>query len=605
MIPATSPLPSEPTLYPNLGQKVTPLSMAVGNSLTTAIDTIVGTGADETFYAEAAAIDHRDWLDGGAGIDTLQLNPNVNDRPSYLLSDLQYLAGIEILLATAGDDYVFMSASQVSGFSTLDGGAGSYDGLYPDGGGVFDLRGKTIRGFERIQVWTDGTEIIVDNLATAQLIAGFHTQGDHLRLTEHVLSDQERQAFFRQGIDKITDKNGRTTEDFAPQLTGLHGDQLRISAGGSTLLDKNGDAILMGPEDDLAFLQVSSDSLWRDGHFEIQTGAGIALSNGMGEGSQITIDGAIIGQIATRSWEHESVGFELYDAATPVLVQKLIRALSFRNSSTNPNFTYRHDIKITVEDPGGRFAEAIVKVTVAPPNSAPTDIKLSAQSILEMASTDTTIGRLSAVDSPLEYTFKYELIDSAGDRFKIEGNQLKVANGQLLDYEQAKSHVIRVKVTDEGGLSYVKDFTITVQDLSSERYTGSAGNDVLTGGMGDDTLNGGLGNDRLSGGSGYDRFEFSTKLDKAKNVDTISDFRAKDDTIQLENGIFTKLKKTGILKKDFFTLGSKAKQKDDYIIYDKNKGYLYYDADGSGSKSKPVLFAKVKGIADHKDFFVV
>jgi len=604
------PLPGEATQLLSLGQNVTPISMTVENSLTIGVDSIIGTDADETFQTNAASIGNRDWLDGGGGTDTLQLNSSDNDWDAYLLSNLLYLAGIEALLATQKRDNVFIRADQVSGFSTLDGGA-SDDGLYPDGGGTFDLRGKTIRGFERIQIWTDGTEIIVDNLDTAQLVIGYHTQGDHLILTEHVLSDQERQAFFRRGIDKITDKNNRTTEDLAPQLLGLDGDQIRISAGGSTLLDKDGDTILIAPEADLAYLEISSDSLWRNGQFEIQTGGGIALSNSMQEGSQITVDNIIIGKIATRYSSSGALGFELYEAANSALVQKLIRALSFRNSSTDPGFTYRYDINITVEDHGRRSAEATIKVTVAPPNTAPTDIVLSAQSIPEMSNTGTIIGRLSAVDSALDYIFSYELIDDAGGRFKIEGNQLKVANGALLDYEQTQFHVIRVKVTDEGGLSYEKAFTITVQDVTSDNnagddvLVGGPGQDSLNGGTGNDTLNGGFGSDWLSGGSGKDIFVFTTKLDKTRNVDKISDFEAKDDTIQLENKIFTKLKKTGPLKKGFFVVGSKAKQKDDYIVYDKKKGNLYYDADGSGSKFKPVLFAKVMGIADHKDFFVI
>jgi Ca2+-binding RTX toxin-like protein len=588
------------------------------NSLTTGIDNIIGTGAAETFYADSASIGPHDRLNGGEGIDTLQLKSSEDTWDAYLLSWLDHLSGIEILIGSEKDDNVFISASQITGFMTLDGGAGGFNGLYPDGGGTFDLRGKTIRGFERIQVWTDGTEIIVDNLDTARLIAGFHTKGDHLILTDHVLSDSEREAFFRQGIEKITDKNNRTTENYAPQFGGLDGDQHRISAGDSTLLDKNGDAILISPENDLAFLQISSNTYLRDGHFDIQTGDGISLSDEMHEGSEITIEATdgttTIGKIETRSWESFSVGIELYEEATPALVQKLIRALSYKNSSTDPSFTRRQDIKITLEDHGGRTAEANIKVVIAPPNTAPTDILLSTQSVLEMTAGDTTIGRLSAVDSILEYSFKYELIDSAGGRFKIEGDRLKVANGALLDYEQARSHVIRVKVTDEGGLSYVKDFTIAVRDVGSDNLSGFGGNkfliggsgrDSLSGGTGDDTLNGGLGNDWLSGGSGKDTFVFNKKLDKAKNVDTISDFQAKDDTIQLENKIFTKLKKTGTLKKDFFTLGNKAKDKKDYIIYDKKKGNLYYDADGSESKFKPVLFAKVKGIADYKDFVVI
>jgi Ca2+-binding RTX toxin-like protein len=557
MLPSTRLFLEKFTHRLNLGQKVTPISIAGENSLTLGIDNIIGTGANETFNTDSAAISHQDRLDGGAGIDTLQLNPSTDDWDAYLLSEMNYLRGIEILLATSKDDNVFISANQIGDFITLDGGAGGHDGLYPDGGGTFDLRGKTITGFERIQVWSDGTEIIVDNLATAQLISGFNTQGDHLILTEHVLSDQERQAFFRRGIDKITDKDNRTTEDFTPQLSGLTGDQHRISAGGSTLLDKNGDAILVGPEDDLASLQISITA-WRYRGVEIRTGDGISLSDGMHEDSEITVDAVTIGRIATPPCESDSLEIKFYDAASPMLVQKLIRALSFRDSSTNPNAAYRQNIKITVEDHGGRFAEAIVEVTVAPPNSAPTDIKLSAQSVLEMTAPGTAIGYLTAVDSGLEYPFRYELIDNAGGRFKIEGNQIKVANSLLLDYEQAKSHVIRVKVTDESNLSYEKDFVISVQDVTSEPQTGSAGNDILVGGsghdfldggMGNDTLTGGFGNDQLSGGSGKDTFVFNTKPDKARNVDTIGDFRAKDDTIQLENKVFTKLKKTGILKK--------------------------------------------------------
>jgi Ca2+-binding RTX toxin-like protein len=87
-------------------------------------------------------------------------------------------------------------------------------------------------------------------------------------------------------------------------------------------------------------------------------------------------------------------------------------------------------------------------------------------------------------------------------------------------------------------------------------------------------------------------------------VDTITDFRPQDDTIQLENRIFKALKKAGSLKKDFFTIGTKAKDGNDYIVYDGKKGLLSYDADGAG-KGKAILFAKLKAGLEHKDFFVI
>ncbi|MCG7394646.1 hypothetical protein MHY87_17210 [Microvirga sp. ACRRW] len=130
--------------------------------------------------------------------------------------------------------------------------------------------------------------------------------------------------------------------------------------------------------------------------------------------------------------------------------------------------------------------------------------------------------------------------------------------------------------------------------------------DKLYGGAGNDTLDGGSGNDVLHGGTGKDSFFFSQPLSKGKNVDTIKDFSVKDDTIRLENAVFTKLTKTGQLNKGFFTIGSKAKDKNDYLVYDNKKGVLYYDADGSG-KGKAVEFAKIgKGLKmTYADFFIV
>ena len=60
------------------------------------------------------------------------------------------------------------------------------------------------------------------------------------------------------------------------------------------------------------------------------------------------------------------------------------------------------------------------------------------------------------------------------------------------------------------------------------------------------------------------------------------------------------------LKKDFFVVGSKAKDKNDYIVYDKAKGVLSYDADGSG-KVKQVEFTGLSRNLKltEKDFFVI
>ena len=91
---------------------------------------------------------------------------------------------------------------------------------------------------------------------------------------------------------------------------------------------------------------------------------------------------------------------------------------------------------------------------------------------------------------------------------------------------------------------------VNVGNGGSDRLNGLSGNDVIDGGIGDDRinagagndlLNGGLNNDTLTGGLGFDTFIFNTALNATTNVDRISDFVAINDTIRLENAVFTGL----------------------------------------------------------------
>jgi serralysin len=139
--------------------------------------------------------------------------------------------------------------------------------------------------------------------------------------------------------------------------------------------------------------------------------------------------------------------------------------------------------------------------------------------------------------------------------------------------------------------------------MSVDTLSGGDGKDRLYGDAGKDFLNGGRGSDVLSGGWGKDTFVIADALNAKSNVDAVTDFNVRDDTIWLENKIFTKLRKPGALKTDYFTIGSHAQDKNDFLIYNKKNGYLYYDPDGAG-KAHSVLFAKLKaGLALSLDDF--
>jgi serralysin len=121
---------------------------------------------------------------------------------------------------------------------------------------------------------------------------------------------------------------------------------------------------------------------------------------------------------------------------------------------------------------------------------------------------------------------------------------------------------------------------------------GNLGNDTIVGGSGNDRLDGGYGNDRLTGESGRDIFVFSTTLNAAENVDRIRGFSIKNDTIRLDDAIFTAAGSAGVLKAAAFYRGAAAHDANDRIIYDRATGALYYDPDGTGVQEQ-VQFAQL------------
>jgi Ca2+-binding RTX toxin-like protein len=120
---------------------------------------------------------------------------------------------------------------------------------------------------------------------------------------------------------------------------------------------------------------------------------------------------------------------------------------------------------------------------------------------------------------------------------------------------------------------------------------GNSADNALRGDAGSDSLAGGLGNDTLIGGDDGDFFVFDTALNANSNVDSIEDFNAAEDVIQLSLAIFSELDTTGVLEADNFAVGD-ATTEDHKILYSSSTGELFYDADGNGGGEK-VLFARL------------
>ena len=103
-----------------------------------------------------------------------------------------------------------------------------------------------------------------------------------------------------------------------------------------------------------------------------------------------------------------------------------------------------------------------------PANHAPTAISLDSSSVAENQPANTIVGALSTTDPDSGNTFTYTLVSGTGDTdnssFNINGSNLRTS--AIFDYETKSSYSIRVRSTDQGGLWFEKQFTITVTDVN-------------------------------------------------------------------------------------------------------------------------------------------
>ena len=125
----------------------------------------------------------------------------------------------------------------------------------------------------------------------------------------------------------------------------------------------------------------------------------------------------------------------------------------------NRSFT----LTVQVSD-GTLTSDAIVTINLSDINETLSLPSLSANSINENSPNGTVIGTLSATD-PEGQAITYTLTGDAGGRFSVVGNQLRVANGSLLDFEANASHSITVQASD-GVHTQTQSFTINVGDLN-------------------------------------------------------------------------------------------------------------------------------------------
>jgi hypothetical protein len=551
-----------------------------GTALTTATEIATGTSGMDTFQVQDGGLSAGDSIEGGGGLDTLVLLGGTFDltKPAVLTS-------IEAVTGSEAADIVIADALRLIGFLSFDGKGGT-DELRLEAG-AYDLRGKAFIAWETISLGGDGA-LTFDNKDAALLSHAMTGSTASITLVGAAFTEAERALLTSRGFSTIRDSHNEEPPNTAP---GLEAPVSVTKVSDTGLAQPFAHVSITDTDGDTLTVTITPDGITKG---LLKAPAGVTASFDPTTGA-LTLTGTPEALTAAL----RAVSFNPTDR--PTAIAGSVEATTFTISAMDGN-----------SDP---FTATGITVEATAVNRAPSDIGLIGSSIEELSATGTVIGTFSTQDTNAGETFSYSLTNTAGGRFALAGNKLVVANGFGLDFEQTASHRITVKSTDRMGASIEKSFIVNVTDKAVEIVTapdtgvklvGGKGKDVLTGGRGSDILAGGLGNDILKGNAGKDTFVFDTKPNRKSNVDKILDFNVRDDTIHLDNAIFKTLGKAGKLKAAYFTIGEKAKDGNDYLIYSKTKGTLSYDADASG-KAAAILIAtlpkKLKMTA--ADFFVI
>ncbi|MBL9129609.1 MAG: cadherin repeat domain-containing protein, partial [Verrucomicrobiaceae bacterium] len=138
----------------------------------------------------------------------------------------------------------------------------------------------------------------------------------------------------------------------------------------------------------------------------------------------------------------------------------------YDGQETPPSEPGIYTVQARIIDPMYEGSAQATLSNVAPSNAAPTDIALSNNVIAELNAPGAAIGTLSTTDPDAGDTFTYSLESGSLDNasFTITGDILRLAISA--DYEAKNSYAVRITSADQNGLVTVKDFGVTITDVT-------------------------------------------------------------------------------------------------------------------------------------------
>ncbi|WP_316168619.1 MULTISPECIES: calcium-binding protein [unclassified Bradyrhizobium] len=415
-------------------------------------DHLVGSSVDQNLYGEAGD----DTIDGQGGSD--------------------------LLYGGVGNDTLVLSVSNTGDLVTVDGGVGT-DTLDLSGFGAavwVDLvtNGAEVRTTDQASlstgVWRD-----MANVAAVENITG-------TAYSDELAGDAGNNVILGVAGDDVID--GRSGDD---RLLGGDGNDVLTGGMGADLLDGgDGADVLNGG--------LGADVLIGGAGNDVLTGGteGDIFVFGADSGSDTITDfvaGSGNAHDVIRFDRSVFASFAAVVAATQQVGADIVISLGGGGSITLQNVSLSD---LTPDNFEFRRLD----------NQAPSGISVTGGTITENAAAGAVVATLSALDLGDNGSHTFSLADGAGP-FEIVGNEIRVKDGGVIDFEQMNQYRLTVTATDDDGLSTTSVITINVAD-QVEAVVGTSGSDVLNGDAGADILIGAAGDDRLVGGAGSDEYRY-------------------------------------------------------------------------------------------------
>jgi parallel beta-helix repeat protein len=125
-----------------------------------------------------------------------------------------------------------------------------------------------------------------------------------------------------------------------------------------------------------------------------------------------------------------------------------------------------YSIRVRSTDQGGLFTEKVFVIQVTNVNEAPNSINLTNSGVAENAGSNAIVGILSATDPDSGEIFVFSIPNQFGDNAFFNNSGTTLRANDSFDFETKNTYLVTVRVTDQGGLYYEKQFSINVTNVS-------------------------------------------------------------------------------------------------------------------------------------------